>query len=273
MERINKDYSKNTIRKIKNSPGPRVLLNVCTHGNERVGLKVMNYFLHYPIAKGTFIIDIANTKAVQARERFLDVDLNRVFPGKKKGLHEERLAYRMRPFIEAFDFVMDVHSTKTGVDSTVILNDFSKEIMPIVKKIAPQRALVMSATKAHSLISSAKLALAFEYGTDTSKKTYTGTVKGVESVLRYFNMIHSVKKGALSLKKVEFYEAFESVPKPEGFFVSKKIKNFKKIEKGDLIGSNPKTGECVYAESDFYPILFGKNTYKTIFGFRARKIK
>jgi hypothetical protein len=116
----------------------------------------------------------------------------------------------------------------------------------------------------------AKLGIAFEYGKDKDNKTYLGTINGIKKILRYFGMTHltKIKKKA----KTDFFEVFKSIAKPEGFIVSKKIRNFKLVKKGELIGSNLKTGSKILANSDFYPILFGKNTYKDIFGFAAKKI-
>lgn len=49
------------------------------------------------------------------------------------------------------------------------------------------------------------------------------------------------------------------------------IKNFLLVKKGAAIGFNPDTKEKIFAKKSFYPILFGKNSYKTTFGFSAKK--
>lgn len=139
---VNK-YSKNNIQKILRSPSPRVLLNVCTHGTERVGLNVAKYFSNTKPLCGTFVINIANEKAVEAKKRFISDDLNRVFPGKQNGSYEEKLAFKMKPFIDAFDVVVDVHSTETGMTSSIIITDFTSVMKPILKAISPKRVIYM----------------------------------------------------------------------------------------------------------------------------------
>ncbi|MEK7614146.1 MAG: succinylglutamate desuccinylase/aspartoacylase family protein [Patescibacteria group bacterium] len=264
-------YSNKNIEKIKNSPYPRVLLNVCTHGTERVGLKVAKHFKNFKPLRGVFIINIANEKAVARKKRFINQDLNRVFPGKKNGGHEERLAYRLAPFIRAFDIVVDVHSTETGMASSLIITTFKSSMKPLIQTINPKRIIYMKATKSNALISEARVGIGFEYGKDKSLKTYKDTVLGTKRILAYHKMIPSM--GKMSTRRVEFYEVTNSIPKPEGFIVKKGVKNFSMIKKGAVIGYNPNTKEKITAKESFYPFLFGKNRYKTIFGFSAQKTK
>ncbi len=271
-------YSQYNIEKLRRSASPRVLLNVCTHGSERVGLKVAAYFSKLKIENGTLIINIANTKAVKMRKRFIDSDLNRVFPGKKNGNHEEKLAHRMVNFIRTFDLVIDVHSTETGVDSTLIITHYESALKPLLKAIAPKRVVFMSATKSNALISQARQGIAFEYGKDKDQKTYNETVRGVSRALLHLGLISRAilpKKGrevgVVSSRKTDFFEAHSVLEKPEGFIVKRSIKNFTLLQKGDLIGHNPSTGLKLRATKSFYPVLFGNNSYKSIFGFIAKK--
>lgn len=271
-QKINDKYSLINIKKIKESPFPRILLNACTHGSERVGLQVVKYFKKVKILHGTLVINIANEQAVKSKKRFIGSDLNRVFPGKKDGDHEERLAYQMKPFIEAFDVVIDIHSTESGVSSSLIITKFSRQTEEVIKVIEPKKVLYMNTKPRtlNSLISYAKVGVAFEYGKDKDKKTYAETVQGIRRLLRHYNMIKSGinKKSKI---KTELYEIYEKEEKPSGFEVSPSVKNFHLVKKGELVGGNKK-GEKIYAKESFYPVLFGKNTYKAIFGFKARKI-
>lgn len=271
-------YSQRSIKKIRGGNSPRVLLNVCTHGSERVGLKVAAYFSKLKIENGTLIINIANTEAVKMQKRFIDSDLNRVFPGKKNGNHEERLAHQMVNFIRTFDLVVDVHSTETGVDSTLIVTHYESALKPLLRAIAPKRVVFMSATKSNALISQARQGIAFEYGKDKDPKTYKETVRGISRVLLHLGLI-SIKTllkkgrevGVVSNRNTDFFEAHSALEKPEGFVVEKGIKNFALLRKGTLVGHNPSTGSKLRAAKSFYPVLFGNNSYKSIFGFIAKK--
>ncbi len=178
----------------------------------------------------------------------------------------------MTPFVKLFDFVIDVHSTETGMTSTIIIVKCPKELVPILTAIHPAKIVYMTATKSNALISQAKLGIGFEYGKDKDIKTYTNTIAGIYRVLEYFEMIPPNKKHAGSEKKpILYFNAYETFPKPEGFVVNKKIKNFVLVPNGTIIGQHPKTKKIVRSKKSFYPILFGKNTYKNIFGFVAKK--
>jgi hypothetical protein len=74
-------------------------------------------------------------------------------------------------------------------------------------------------------------------------------------------------------KSIEMYEAFGTVEKPKGFLVDKNIRNFKLVLNGAVIGHNKKLKQTIISKRAFYPILFGKNTYKTMFGFMGKKLQ
>lgn len=271
MKFATQDYSKRKIRLIEKSPYPRVLLNVCTHGNEFVGLKVASYFKKSRVQKGLLEINVANPRAVVKKKRFIDHDLNRVFPGKKNGSYEEKLAYKMATYIKVFDLVIDIHSTESGIKSAVIITKYSSTIKSVIKSASPKYAIFMKATKSNALISGAKNGIAFEYGKDKDKKACQETISAIERILQHLKMTSSSK--APNNKSIEMYEAFGTVEKPKGFLVDRNIKNFKLVRKGTVIGRNKKTKQNIISKRAFYPILFGKNTYKTIFGFMGKKFR
>ena len=178
----------------------------------------------------------------------------------------------MVPFIKAFDFVIDVHSTETGLVSTLIVTKYDPALKGLFRAIAPKRVVQMSATKSNALISRASRGIAFEYGKDKAVATFHETVVGIERALTYMGLLTPNRKTSIKKKKnVPFFKAYAVFPKPRGFIVRKGIKNFEKLSKGALIGHNPDTREKIYTKEAFYPVLFGNNSYKTIFGFKAKK--
>ena len=79
-----------------------LVLICCLHGNEGYGLEVCKRQSLFP-----FIL--ANKRALKENKRYIDSDLNRVFPGNKQGNHEERLAVEILDQIKSFDYVIDLH--------------------------------------------------------------------------------------------------------------------------------------------------------------------
>ena len=248
---------------------PVVYVNACTHGNERVGARVLEALRDILIKQGTLILNIAHKEVFMSGKRFIDQDLNRVFPGKPDGNTEERLAYELAPLVQAADIVLDIHSTESGLHESLIVTKIDDSTRSVIDFVGPKRVLVMSISDKHSLISSAKVGIAFEYGRDRSETTYRETIRGIMRILIGLGMT----EGRLRRKKRsgEYYRISRALEKPGGFLVGKDIRNFKLVRKGQAVAGNG--SQRLRAPQDFYPVLFGKNTYTDIFGFMGVRMK
>ncbi len=246
----------------------KIILNILTHGDERIGLKVAREIKKMDIEKNTLIVQIANMRAFKLRKRFIDQDLNRSFPGKKNGNHEEKIAYKVSPIIKSADIVIDIHSTKSELKDAIIVTKFNIATKKYIKVIQPKYVLVMNATKDRSLISQAKIGLAFEYGKDNDPVVFRKIVRDIKKLFYHLGLIN-VK---LSERKIitQYFDVISEVTKPKGYKLLKKIKNYKIVRKGEVFATNDK--HQLIAEEDFYPILFGDKNYKNIFGFKGKKI-
>ena len=105
-------------------PGPTVLINGLTHGNEPCGLEAVVHLLEAGVRPriGTLILSIANIEAYEVPDvdglpgsRFLDQNLSRVWTrehldGADDGV-ELRRARELRPFAAVADVLLDIHST------------------------------------------------------------------------------------------------------------------------------------------------------------------
>lgn len=104
-------------------PGPHVLVNALTHGNEICGAIAVDRLLRAGVrpTRGTLTLAFANVEAFSRFERerpyatrFVDEDLNRVWTpaildGARRSVELER-ARQLRPFVDAADFLLDLHS-------------------------------------------------------------------------------------------------------------------------------------------------------------------
>ena len=104
-------------------PGPTVLVQALTHGNEICGAIAVDALLRGGIAprQGRLIVAFANTEAYARfdpadphRSRCVDEDLNRVWADERLfgagDSAELRRARVLQPFVDAADFVLDIHS-------------------------------------------------------------------------------------------------------------------------------------------------------------------
>jgi succinylglutamate desuccinylase len=248
----------------------KIILNILTHGDEKIGLRVLDEIKKLNIDKRNLIFQIANKKAVKLGKRFIDQDLNRSFPGKKDGNYEEKLAYKLSPIIKSADIVIDIHSTTSHLKDALILTKINKETREFIQVIQPKYVLVMKATKNNALISQAKIGIAFEYGKDNSEIALRKTVLGIKRILKKAKLLKKDFSDKKTLIPPNFFEVKSVVVKPEGYILFKGIKNYQLIKKGQTYASLGR--KKLIAKKNFYPILFGEKKYKDYFGFAGQKI-
>ncbi|MBL0142191.1 MAG: succinylglutamate desuccinylase/aspartoacylase family protein [Betaproteobacteria bacterium] len=104
-------------------PGPHVMVNAITHGNEICGAIAVDRLLRMGVrpVQGTLTLSFANIDAFSRFDprrpyatRFVDEDFNRVWnvatlDGPRDST-ELRRARALRPFVEAADLLLDIHS-------------------------------------------------------------------------------------------------------------------------------------------------------------------
>jgi predicted deacylase len=104
-------------------PGPNVMVQALTHGNEFCGAIALDFLFKQGIQpiQGKLTLAFANVAAFERfdfddpdRSRYVDEDYNRVWSDDtlKGGRHsaELRRARELRPFVDAADFLLDLHS-------------------------------------------------------------------------------------------------------------------------------------------------------------------
>lgn len=256
---------------------PRVLINICSHGNEVLGLAVVNKLKNIQIINGSITFHTANELAVKRNRRFIDFDLNRSFPGSMSGNHEQQIASEMMEYVPYFDYVIDIHSTVSDTKDCLIIEDNSSEIQKLLSVCQNAKTvLLMTATKGSSIFRATRLperiipAIVFEYG-DNNNSTTEKTYSDILNVLSLLGVIESISP-VNKTHKLQQFECYATYPKLETDIPNSKIKNYEIIHKGDVVGYS-KDGVAILSDSDFYPILFGETNYTTIFGFKANKLE
>lgn len=122
-------------------PGPRVMVNALTHGNEICGAIVVDRLLRRGLrpVRGKLTLAFANVEAFSRFDptnpyatRFVDEDFNRVWsPAILDGSGdtvELRRARALRPFIESADYLLDIHSMLEPSPPVMICGPLDKGI-------------------------------------------------------------------------------------------------------------------------------------------------
>ena len=121
--------------------GPHVLVNALTHGNEICGAIVVDRLLREGLrpTRGKLTLSFANVAAYQRFDpenpyatRFIDEDFNRVWSPRvldgSGDSAELRRARELRPFVEAADFLLDIHSMLEPSPPVMICGPLDKGI-------------------------------------------------------------------------------------------------------------------------------------------------
>ncbi len=105
------------------TPGPTVMVQALTHGNEFSGAIALQFIFENRLkpVKGRLVLAFANVAAFERfdfddpdRSRYIDEDYNRVWADEvilgKRDSAELRRARELRPFVDAADYLLDLHS-------------------------------------------------------------------------------------------------------------------------------------------------------------------
>ena len=123
------------------TPGPHVMVNAVTHGNEICGALVVDRLLRMGLrpTRGTLTLSFANIEAFSRFDprrpyatRFIDEDFNRVWnPETLDGPRDStelRRARALRPFVESADYLLDIHSMLEPSPPVMICGPLDKGI-------------------------------------------------------------------------------------------------------------------------------------------------
>ena len=123
-------------------PGPHVMVNALTHGNEVCGAIVVKELLDLGLRprRGRLTLSFANVEAYRRFDperpdasRFVDQDFNRVWdPGtlddSTKDSAELRRARQLRPLVDTVDLLLDLHSMHERSAPLIVCGPLDKGI-------------------------------------------------------------------------------------------------------------------------------------------------
>ncbi|MBT3407870.1 hypothetical protein HOK68_02970 [Candidatus Woesearchaeota archaeon] len=230
---------------IKGEGKPIIGIIGALHGDEIIGVNVIEQLKDLKLNKGTIKYIIANQEAIIKNTRCIDQDLNRSFPGEKNGNNEQNLAYQIMDLIKDCDYIIDIHSTDSLIESFIVLTKDNKFIRDELENVLLNKVVIMGFKgKEKSLIEHSKFGFSLEFNKSVDENQVTEIVK---NYLKYLNIIDGKSK---TMSK-EYYYVYEKLSNYNG-----KLNNF------ELVNVN---GE------EFYPILANEKNYE-FNCFKAKKL-
>lgn len=248
---------------------PSLAIVTCVHGDEIVGRRIYNYLKKKKISQGSVLLLLANLKAMQRKRRFIRQDLNRSFPGRKKGVFEERLAAEILEQIRHCEYVLDIHATNSNIDALSIVTKKSRKLDYFLSKINVHKVAMINKKifGGKEMISHVSAGVSLEYGPDKSGRNFKKIVSDINDILIRMKYI---KGSAPKISKKSRYAVIGTFSVKKGFVQNKALDDFKKIKKGDCVGTVGK--KKLFSPGDFYPLFLGKGRYKKTLCLMAKKI-
>lgn len=241
---------------------PEIAVVGSIHGDEPCGRKAIERFLKsdYEVQKPVKFI-IANEKALEKNERFLDVDLNRSFPGDPESeFHEERLASKISEEVEGMK-LLDIHSTRSQPTPYTVFGQVSDEKLGISRSTGVGNAC--SFPESSNSLNDYMDGVVVEVGPQGTEKA---TEQAYE-VLLNFLAAEDVIDEEFEKSDPLVVEKTETVEGGSWQFMGT---NFERVEKGAVFAEHGTT-QLVSTEG-FYPVLMSTDGYEMILGFKAKKL-
>ncbi len=267
----------------------RVCIVTGTHGDELEGQYVcyrLANLLQENLDKLDGVVEIypaLNPLGIDTISRGIpgfDLDMNRIFPGKKDGVMAERVAHAILEDLKGADMVIDIHSSniflrempqiRINVDSAEVLVP-QAQLLGVDFIWVHEAATVLEATLAYSLNSTGTPCLVVEMGVGMRVNHTMGEslVEGVLNMLSNMGIWSGevdrsrLSEGIISQgERVSFLNAEAS-----GIFLTCH-KTSQIVEEGEEIGTivDPLTGEILHhVLSPVYGYLFTIRAYPVVY--------
>ncbi|RZI75482.1 MAG: succinylglutamate desuccinylase [Variovorax sp.] len=241
-------------------PGPHVLINALTHGNEICGMVAAKHLLDTGVRPsiGTLTVSFAHVEAYDAFDagkpfdnRQIVHNLNRIWSDELLGGTEDspelRRARELRPVVAAADHILDIHSTSQDVVPFWVYPDFARNADVALAIALPSVHLVMpnglgSGTPliqhgAHAGADAPGAAMVAECGQHFKRATAEVATEVTLRFLAHFGLItHVPNAAAVPQRRFELLQTL--MVKTEQFAFTRPLIGFETFAKGELIGTD-----------------------------------
>ena len=240
-------------------PGPHVLINALTHGNEFCGMVAATHLLDRGIrpAIGTLTVSFANVAAYESFDparpfdsRQLVHNLNRIWSAQQLDGREDspelRRARELRPVVAAADHILDIHSTSQDVQPFWVYPTFDHRAAVAQAIGRPATHLVMpqglgSGTPLiqhgqHGSAAHPGVALVAECGQHFKQASADLAIEVALDFLAHFGLIDARPRPLPPQRRFELLQTWV-VKTPEFRFV-RPLKGFESFAEGELIATD-----------------------------------
>lgn len=215
---------------------------------------------------------VANEAALERNVRYVDEDLNRVFPGSPDaGSHERRLAHHLRREIRDCT-VLSLHETQSHPEPFA-LTDCVDAVARGVCPSLPISVLVETDGHSEGRLISEPHTLEVECGLQGSEAAAENAYRIIDDFLAAtcaFESAVGEPVDAEPTREVVVYRLRRPLTKDEADRYEVCVENFERVASGRTYAAADDV--ALTAEEDFYPVLLSAYGYEDIFGYTADRV-
>jgi len=238
---------------MKNKP----LFLTATHGNEGFSKVFKTIEKIYPKNEYDYNWIIANEKAYKENKRFIEKDLNRSAPGNISSIiYEEKRAAEIIQMAKDYDFVIDIHGTKSSFGIVAIVPYPNLQNILLACMMSVDRIVIWHAKESREIGPLVQYiscpAIELECGPKDTEETAASLKRVIEDLLRKKD-IFSIGPALDLAQDKELYVVYGKLTTGEK---QQELEDFRKITTDN---------------ETFYPFM-GKKEYKGISCYKMKKV-
>jgi predicted deacylase len=243
---------------------PEVAIVAAVHGDEPCGVHAVETLLDDPpsVERPVKVI-IANERALDRDVRYIDADLNRVFPGDFTAeAHEQRLAAALLDELRGCR-TLALHATQSTAKPFAIV----PETGPLAETICPQlsvEAVVEAGACGDTALGAHVAAIEVECG---RQHTAQAGETAERLVSEFLHATDAIPGSDSPERTLPVYRLQQPIPKREATAYEVLATNFEQVDKGTPYATIDGTPQL--AEEAFCPVLMSANGYENQFGYAA----
>lgn len=247
---------------------PEIAIVGSIHGDEPCGRDGIDAVLADPpdVNRPVKFV-VVNERALAENRRYLDIDLNRVFPGDPNSdLYEQRLAAQLTEEIQGCQ-VLSLHSTQSYDGMFALVDDVTDIVRDVCPHLSVDAVVTTTGFNEGRLFSVAPTAIEIECGYQGSPEA----AANAEQVIREFLAAMDVTDEAHTPRrtKLPVFQLGDPIPKTPADDYEVFVRNFERVAAGEPIAAAD--GAPVVADRPFHPVLFSPEGYEDVFGYMAEK--
>ncbi len=244
---------------------PEVAVVGGIHGDEPCGPRAVDALLADPPAVQRPVkLVVANEEAIERNSRYVDVDLNRAFPGDPEGeAHEERLAHRLRTELRGCT-TFSLHSTQSYPVPFVLVAEVDALVESVVPYLTVESVVETGEFSKGRLIETPEV-VEVECGLQGS----AAAAHNAELLARQFLAAvgATTARRVAEEREVPVFRLARALPKDRGASYEVFARNFERVDAGDAYAAAD--GVPISSEEPFYPVLLSPYGYEDVFGYAA----